>query len=60
MMPRRWLTPSAGASTPTGLDADRAPALRKAARAHAMEKLCARRMAEAVAKVYERVMGERR
>jgi rhamnosyl/mannosyltransferase len=42
------------------LDADRAPALRKAARAHAMEKLCARRMTEAVAKVYENVLAERR
>ena len=42
------------------LDTDRAPTLRKAARAHAMEKLGAGRMTEAVLKVYERVMAERR
>jgi rhamnosyl/mannosyltransferase len=42
------------------LDADRAPALRKAARAHAMENLCARRMTESVVKVYERATSESR
>ena len=40
------------------LDASRAPSLRRAARAHALEKLCARRMADAVLKVYERAMAE--
>ena len=34
------------------LDANRAPALRQAARAHALDKLCARRMTEAVVRIY--------
>jgi rhamnosyl/mannosyltransferase len=38
------------------LDAERAPALRRAARAHATEKLCARRMTATIARIYAETM----